>query len=182
LIYQGLLGPDRCLLELIAAFRSIPDPTIGLVLLGRGTEQDYLTALFALAKADDRVVYLGQIPPPEHLRITSGCSWGAMLYRPTSLNNIYCAPNKLYEFAECGLGMLMPAFPGMRHVNDRFGVGQLCDPTSIPSIADALQRLFTTRTDSYRTAANCFLTVQPRSDELYREVLEFLAAASRHRV
>ena len=111
LIYQGVFMQDRCLAAAITAFRAVPDPQAGFILIGDGLAGSSHEGLNALAAGDARVVFLPRRPFPQHLQVTVGCHAGVLLYAPTSLNNIYCAPNKLYEYAALELGMVLPDFP-----------------------------------------------------------------------
>lgn len=40
-----------------------------------------------------------------------------MIYLPISLNNIYCAPNKIWEYSRFGLAMVGNDIPGLLFLN-----------------------------------------------------------------
>ena len=44
------------------------------------------------------LIYIPQIPSPQHLFVTSIAYIGILVYDPISLNQIFCAPNKIFEY------------------------------------------------------------------------------------
>ncbi|MCL5422226.1 MAG: hypothetical protein M1461_07120 [Nitrospirae bacterium] len=173
-IYQGLFAEDRCLKELILGFQMLEQSDIGLILLGSGTDKKYTDELRRLIRTDARIVIIPRIPAPNHLLVTEGCSWGAILYRPTCLNNIYCAPNKIFEYSFFGLGMLLPAFPGLENINQKYALGELCDPQNPASIARALGLLVKRDGDSFKEATKKFLAEMKSPLESYEIVHRYI--------
>lgn len=174
IIYQGYFSPRRCLEELIHAFKSIDDATVGLILLGDSSDKRYLDKLIQHAKSDCRIIYISKIPPPGHLRITAGCHAGVMLYAPVSLNDVYCAPNKIFEYSAFGLSMIMPAYPGLVSINDCYDLGETCDPCSVESIASALLRVLKRDPLKSKASAKIFLDNSEKLFDVYGKVAEFL--------
>jgi glycosyltransferase involved in cell wall biosynthesis len=172
LIYQGAFMEGRCLREILYAFRGIKDEDVGLILLGGGFAGDLTGELKGLAKEDPRIAVVPRFPPPNHLPITAGCVGGILLYSPSELNNIYCAPNKIYEYAAMGLGMILPDYPGVSLLNRIYGLGELCDPEDVQSIRTAMLRVLMNNQEHYRSAAARFLESTPKPEELYKEVYE----------
>ncbi len=175
IIYQGLMDRDRCVSEIVQAFKLVTDEKTGLILMGGGPDADYRREIAELARSDTRVVLLDSIAAPQHLRVTQGCVAGIIMYAPSSLNNVYCAPNKIYEYASFGLAMVMPHYPGLSQMNGQFHLGSLCDPMQPQSIADAMgQALQKDRIEQRKLTAR-FLEASPTAMEAYAPVIEFLA-------
>ena len=71
--------------------------------------------------------FLPFIIPPYHLEITSWAYIGILIYKPvrgattSPLNAVYCAPNKLYEYAMYGIPMIGNNVPGLK--------SSICDNT-----------------------------------------------------
>jgi glycosyltransferase involved in cell wall biosynthesis len=176
-IYQGAFMESRCLTEVVCAFRAVPFQDVGLILIGGDPDSAMFQQLRTTAMADKRVVVLARIEAPMHLAITAGCSAGLLLYRPGSLNSVYCAPNKLYEYAEFGLGMILPDFPALRSLNECYPIGELCDPEDEKSIASAMARVLSAGSDSFRRAAQRLLLGTTPASEGYGKILGRLEAA-----
>jgi glycosyltransferase involved in cell wall biosynthesis len=162
----------RCLREIVQAFRAIKNNHVGLILLGGGLAGDLTEELRRLASTDRRIVVVNRIPPPAHLAVTRGCTAGILLYSPLDLNNVYCAPNKIYEYAAAGLGMVLPNYPGISHWNRTYGFGELCDPEDTRSIRAAMEMVVGDGGECYRRGAKRFLEEAPRPEDLYRGVYE----------
>lgn len=99
ILYQGHIGGDRNLMPLAQAMQQLPEYEFWLL----GTDHGYADQLVAVA---ENIKYLGSVPAPYHLEITSYASIGIMSYDPINLNNLYCAPNKVWEYSGFGIPFL----------------------------------------------------------------------------
>ncbi len=174
LIYQGLFSAERCLKEVIAAFQIANIPAAGIILLGGGSDAKYSSELAGLARADSRIAIIPRIPAPRHLRVTSGCAAGIVLYAPTELNNIYCAPNKIYEYAHFGLPMILPRYPGIEAIVNRYGLGHVCDANDPNSIAKAMQGALAGDPADAALRAQQFLTGTPDPNSMYAGIHRYI--------
>ncbi|MFA5206205.1 MAG: glycosyltransferase [Lentisphaeria bacterium] len=178
LIYQGTFMADRCLETAVQAFRGVPDPEAGFILIGDSLAGSRHDRLKALAAADARVVLLPSRPFPRHLPVTAGCHAGVLLYAPTSLNNVYCAPNKLYEYAAMGLGMVLPDYPGLAALVREFGMGRLCDPLDPASVTRAMTAALAVPRQEWQRCARQFLAASVTPEAGYRDVLAALTGTA----
>ena len=99
-LYQGHIGGDRNLMPIAQAMKMLPDYEFWLLGTDHGSYSEQLLAI------SDNIKYLGSVPAPYHLEITSYASIGIMSYDPINLNNLYCAPNKLWEYSGFGIPFL----------------------------------------------------------------------------
>lgn len=99
ILYQGHIGGDRNLMPLAQAMKHLPEYEFWLL----GTDHGYADQLVAVA---DNIKYLGSVSAPYHLEITSYASIGIMSYDPINLNNLFCAPNKVWEYSGFGIPFL----------------------------------------------------------------------------
>lgn len=180
-IYQGQLSSERCIKQAIEAFKMIHNENVGFIILGIVLEKKYLNQIGKLAAGDPRIRILPYIAPPDHLRITKGCDCGLLLYAPTEINNVYCAPNKIYEFAYYGLGMVMSDYPGLRSLNNKYNIATLCDPLSPASIAQSIKEQLQRNTEERQKTAQYFLSDSPTPVELYRKVFSRISGTSENK-
>lgn len=135
LLYQGHIGPDRDFSELV---RVLGDLTfkIHLVLLGKdhGMVAKY-------RKIYKRITWIPYLQPPQHLSITALADIGIVYYTPNSLNNIFCAPNKVWEYARFGAPTISNTIPGMLDYTMKYKSGISCDFDSPKDIKQSLRRL-----------------------------------------
>jgi glycosyltransferase involved in cell wall biosynthesis len=179
LVYQGAFMPGRCLEHVIRGFQLVPTKEAGLILMGGDPVSSTYKQLSAMAAGDQRIAILPRITPPQHLQITAGCVGGILLYAPTTLNNIYCAPNKVFEYALFGLGMILPDSPGVTQMNHEYQLGFTCDPTDPRSIARAMTALLQSPSERYKQACDRFLASTSCPTATYRQLHTVLKRAIR---
>ena len=92
IIYQGHIGGDRNLIPIAMAVKDLPDYEFWLL----GKDHDEHSK--KLEAISENIRYLGNVPAPYHLEITSYADIGIMSYDLITLNNLYCAPNKVWEY------------------------------------------------------------------------------------
>jgi len=116
-LFRGGIGRDNGVLEIVRAIPHL-DRSISLRLCGEAAP-DFLRQIEALAAelgVADRVRYDGYVPYPRLNRETLRASVGVALYRPTNINlrHSASAANKLYEYAACGVPIIVPDQPSLR--------------------------------------------------------------------
>lgn len=131
IIYQGFLGKDRDFSTLISVIEKRKNE-FALVLMGSdyGMLNNYL-------KIFPEIIYIPQINAPQHLLITQHCDIGILNYLPISLNNIFCAPNKIWEYSNFGLVMIGNDIPGLT-VLMKENIGVTCDIATALECDEAL--------------------------------------------
>lgn len=92
-----------------------------------GRESDYLHEL--QKEYPNGFEYLGFIKPPHHLAIQKYCDIGILTYVSDtgSINPIFCAPNKIFEYARLGMPMLCNDIPGLKYTVESSDMGYCCD-------------------------------------------------------
>ena len=145
LLYQGLMDVERrCLPEILLALRLCPE-RVSLALMPSSVPpqevRSHIDRIATDANVAGRVHWLEPRVPPAHLDVVGQADIGIGLYRPTSINQVYCAPNRLYEFTGFGIPVVLPDFPGVAQVAARCQGVVVCDPTSPESIAKAVSSL-----------------------------------------
>ncbi len=150
-LYQGDFNPDRDLESVADALE--PMENYVLYLLGR--PNNYLDKLL---HKKPTIEYLGYIQPPYHICAARYADLGLLPYKPTKsmrehseLNALYCAPNKIYEYASQGLPMIGPDIPGLKFPFELYGVGE-CYQGNERSIMQAIYKV-ESNIDEYK--ANC---------------------------
>jgi|GEM_PF-2603440 len=170
LLYQGAFFRDRCIPEIVQAFRMLKDPQTGLILLGYDPYSARNRAMIPLAEGDNRIVFVPRLAPPRHMLVTKGSFGGILCYAPRSLNNVYCAPNKLFEYAQYGLGLVLPDYPGIAAINQEYGLGYVCNPLEPTSILQAMSKLLSEPAATYRINSKRFLDRTPKPENVYSRI------------
>lgn len=135
IIYQGYIGTDRPLDNYIFAIKKLGKP-YQLLLVGKdcGKLADYKKILPDL-------IHIPFVPSPEYLFFTKLSYIGIVSYDPLILNNAYCAPNKIFEYANYGLPMLGNDIPGLKYMIESYQSGKIVDDENINNIVEAIRQI-----------------------------------------
>jgi glycosyltransferase involved in cell wall biosynthesis len=107
LVYVGALN-DRVYLDVTIQAMAYVTPEVHLFILGddRNAYGDELKNLAATLHCATRVTFGGLVPRSRLASVLSSADIGIALYGtkpPTEQNEIFCAPNKIYEYMAAGL-------------------------------------------------------------------------------
>jgi glycosyltransferase involved in cell wall biosynthesis len=135
IIYQGHIGKDRDFSNLVEVLKKM-NTHVHLILMGtdHGMVSHY-------KKIFSGITWLPHIKAPNHLFFTKLADIGIIYYNPESLNNIYCAPNKTWEYSKFGLPIISNDIPGMLEVTKLYNAGISCDFNNKKSITKGLEKL-----------------------------------------
>ncbi len=138
ILYMGILSAERPLEPILEAIKNTNDAYVLAVL---GPRSPYLDRLET--KYSDRFLYLGHMKAPSHLEVASHADIAYICYVPqnTSINAVFCAPNKVYEFAGFGIPMLSNDIPGLRYLVEYNKMGVCVPQMETHAFLSALQRL-----------------------------------------
>lgn len=145
ILYQGVfLDKERRLEEFCEAIKALPDKYV-LVAMGKGSE--YYEAL-KKKYASEKILFIPFIRPPYHLLITQEASIGVLSYFPDAtnmasvINPLYCAPNKIFEYARYGIPMISNDIPGLYYLFMQYGCGEVIQsPMTTESICKTIEEI-----------------------------------------
>ena len=126
LLFQGRFSAHRGLFHLVEAASALrADWT--LVMMGWGGLEDELRALAAthLRGGHAASVFLPGVAQQDLQRWSAGASLGVVPYENTSLNHLYCTPNKLWEYPSADVPILCTDLPEMAAIVTQAGCGFL---------------------------------------------------------
>ena len=137
IMYMGILSDERPLEPIIEAVSQTGNYTLAVL----GERTPYLEQLEQ--KMGGRFTYLGEVKPPHHLEVASHADVAYVSYvaQQGSINAVFCAPNKVYEFAGFGIPMLCNDNPGLKFTVERFGMGVCAESLSVEGIRAALAEI-----------------------------------------
>lgn len=139
LLFHGGLAPDRGL-ETVVAAAALLAPSWTVVLMGQGRLAPALRAA-----AGPRVRFLDPVPNAELALWLQGAALGIIPYGGRSFNQIYCSPNKLWEFPAAGVPVLARGLPFLKAVVEGENIGWTFQPEgaadAVASVVNALTPL-----------------------------------------
>ncbi len=168
LLYQGILIPERFDILNITKFAVENNDKYSFVIMCHHNERKILESI---PKGCSGVVVLGGVPTPNHLRVTEKADIGIVCYDYSSMNTIFCAPNKIWEYALFGLPMLGNDVPGLVNTVEKSGSGVCVNFSDSNAIKKAIQRIV----DQYSTFQKNARTFYESYDShrTLRRVLEY---------
>lgn len=170
LLYQGVFFKDRDLDSIAEAVDILKDKYC-LYIMGRDT--DYSKDLM---KRHPNIVKVPFLNPPKHLYITSRAQVGLMPYVAKKtfyfsiLNALYCAPNKIFEYAGCGLPMLGSHVPGIELPFSQNNIGR-CYENTVESVKKELEYIDEHYEEMKKNCLNYFNSIS--LDDIVSEILYF---------
>ena len=170
----GSLGRDEALPDIFEALRGLP-PSVKLHLVGGlPVRVEAARAMAGRLGLQDRVSFTGPLPEDTYLEEAAILDAGLAIFYPTSANQRFVVPLKLFDYMGLGLPAIVSDFPEMRRIaveTCRFGIA--IPPKDPHAIGQAISNLASdpARRESMRRAAiACF--EHTFAWERQREVLE----------
>lgn len=125
ILHLGGIDPGRGLETLIKAMQWV-DPSAAAVFMGYGAEKyiDRLRALAQQLNVHHRIYYLPAVSPENVCRYSAGATIGVALFESICLSHTYELPNKLFEYLQAGLPVVVSDLPEMAALVSKYHVGQ----------------------------------------------------------
>lgn len=121
-VYAGVVTRSRCIIELFDAALALADKC-KLLIVGNGDALEELK-IKASKHPELHTAFTGSIPYKCLGSILSRCDIGFLYYPVDTLNNRYCASNKIFEYASVGLPMLSNENPTIKEelISNHIGI------------------------------------------------------------
>ena len=123
LLYQGALNMGRGIELMIQAMDYLPN--IHLWIVGKGDIEDELRALASSLKYPERVEFKGFVAFEVLSSLTRQATLGFSLEEDLGANYRYASPNKVYDYIQAGVPVLVSDLPEMSRVVNLYKVGQV---------------------------------------------------------
>ena len=140
LLYQGDLSKVKGIELVIDAFKKrymIKKDKLVFVLIGYGELYNEIKKIVKIYK---NIYLLKSVPHKKLLNYTSSADLGIMLPKNTCLNNYFCMPNKLFEYAMAGLPVMISNMKEMSEVVNKYKFGIVIKRMSVTSINNSLDK------------------------------------------
>jgi glycosyltransferase involved in cell wall biosynthesis len=122
ILYQGALIARRGLGHLIEAVALLPQDC-ELVVIGSGPDREMLQQAARDSEAADRILFLDSVPWDKLHGVMALADIGIVMYPSRGMNNLYCASNKIFEYAQAGLAIVATDQPPLRAAVKQYGIG-----------------------------------------------------------
>ena len=131
LLYQGKVNLGRGVDWAIDAMEFLPD--CRLVVAGDGDLLEQMKAYAEQKPWKGRLVFTGRLKPEELERLTPQADVGLVMLEDLGLSYHYALPNRIGDFVQAGVPMVVSDLPEMATVVRKFGVGEVieCRPQAV---------------------------------------------------
>lgn len=155
IVYQGYLSSDRDLSNLLRWHKYLPNNII-LKIIGNGEMLEKYEQIVVDQNLNN-IKFTGKLNYDALIEESSKCKIGIILYSMDNLNNYYCAPNKIYEYAALRMPMLVSPQPFLVNVVKKYHIGEvLRDDISTEEYKTTILNMINNY-DKYVEGLNCFL-------------------------
>jgi glycosyltransferase involved in cell wall biosynthesis len=153
LFHHGAANPSRRLELMIEAFREV-DERFELHFMLVPSHPKYLARLIRLAAGVDRVFFHEPVPMEDIVTTANQYDVGVYLLPPRSFNSRYALPNKLFEFIQARLGIVIGPSPEMADIVTRSQNGLVAEDFSPAALARAINSLTAQKVDGFKHASD----------------------------
>ncbi len=181
LFHHGRADPGRHIERTIEAVRLLDGRfTLDLMLIEGAP--GHLDELKRLAHDDPRICFRDPCPMREISRVANDFDVGVFLLPPTTLSFELALPNKLFEFVQARLAVVVGPSPEMAAVVREHGLGKVTSDFSPESLADTLGALDAQAVAEHKQAAHRAAAVlnADAAASVVRDVVAELGAMSSH--
>jgi len=152
-LYQGWLLRGRGLFHLIE-FTAAIDRAF-LVIMGDGSIRRELENVIREKFVSDRVLFTGALPYEKMLEYTPGADIGCALIEDLGMSYRHARPNKMFEYIQAGVPVLVSSMAAMKEVVDKWQVGIAVDPGDKSEIITAAKKFIEDRDFYEKCVENC---------------------------
>lgn len=123
IVYQGAINMGRGIELLIEAMLHMHQ--VSLLIIGMGDIFDDLVALVNKYELTEKVKFTGKIPFEKILPYTLVGDIGCSLEEDLGLNYRYALPNKLFDYLQAGLPVIVSNLPDMASIVNSYNTGMV---------------------------------------------------------
>jgi glycosyltransferase involved in cell wall biosynthesis len=157
LLYQGGFTRHRGLETLVRSAAMLP-PDWSLVMMGSGPLLETLKSIHSTNNSAGKVCFVPAVPAAELLSWTQGGTVGIVPYEDTVLNHWIATPNKLWEYPNAGVPMIVQPFAEMRRIVEAYGCGWVLPKAfSVEAIAGMVASLTPETIEKARAGCRRFI-------------------------
>ncbi len=141
IIYQGALNLGRGIELMIDAMEFLDDAT--LILAGEGDISKKLRQMVNEKGLTEKVVFIGKLQPGDLRLLTWSCDIGLSLEEDMGLNYRYALPNKLFDYLQARIPVIVSDLPEMASVVNRYEIGEVLVKRTPEKLAEMLKQMLT---------------------------------------
>lgn len=139
-IYQGAINVNRGIQQMVEAMQYL-DNTL-LYIIGSGDVFNEIEKLIQQLKLQNKVTLLGRIPLEKLHGYTIQADLGLSLEEDAGLNYRFALPNKLFDYIQAEIPVLVAPLPEIKKMVTLYQVGEIIDNYNPKHIAEKINFMF----------------------------------------
>ena len=143
LVYQGVVSKERNLSFFVDCLKALPE-NYQMLFIGDGDALPVMRERAEQLGVASRIEFTGRLSNVEMLRRLDDCHIGIISYPFTSYNNIYCSPNKIFEYAALGLPFIATEQPIFKNAREQYHTGRVFRYGDVASFVEETEALVKT--------------------------------------
>jgi glycosyltransferase involved in cell wall biosynthesis len=139
ILYQGAINIGRGLENLIKTMKFLEHHL--LVIIGDGDIYKSLKESVSSQKLNNKVIFLGKITPKELHKLTPLADVGISLEEDLGLNYKFALPNKIFDYIQAEVPILVSNLPEMSAIVNHYNVGEIVLNKTPEKLANQIKQL-----------------------------------------
>ncbi|MBG7631757.1 MAG: glycosyltransferase [Bacteroidetes bacterium] len=123
ILYQGAINIGRGLELMIETMLYIDNALF--VIIGNGEIDEQIKQQVVHLKLEDKIKFISKKTPTELLQLTPIADLGISLEEDLGLNYRYALPNKIFDYIQAKIPILISNLPEMKKIIDNYKVGEI---------------------------------------------------------
>ncbi|MDG1475821.1 MAG: glycosyltransferase [Vicingaceae bacterium] len=170
IIYQGAINVNRGIEQMVLAMLHIDDAT--LYIAGSGDISEKIKTLIVTNELSKKVIMLGKIPLEKLHSYTTQADLGLSLEEDAGLNYRFALPNKLFDYIQAEIPVLVANLPEMEKLAKQYEVGSVIENHSPEHIAKKIKGMLANQEQIDTWKTNCTKAAQELNWEKETQFLE----------
>jgi glycosyltransferase involved in cell wall biosynthesis len=151
IIYQGALNKGRGLEQAISAMKYLPE--FNFLIVGTGDIENDLKVQSTDLQLSN-VLFSGRLPFEELMQVTCKAHLGISIEEDFGLNYRYALPNKLFDYIQARIPVVVSDLPEMSAIVNEYGIGLIITDHDPVVLAEAFRKALTDQTLREKWSAN----------------------------
>ena len=137
IIYQGALNMGRGIEEVMEAVKLMND--VVFIIAGDGYLYRSLKRKTYDENLNEKVFFTGRLPHEKLHELTIQADIGISLEQNIGKNYLFALPNKIFDYFNAGIPVLVSNLPGIRTVVEKYGTGMVADSMNPENLKEKLE-------------------------------------------
>lgn len=178
ILYQGAINPSRGLDKAIMAMKHLRNQNAILKIAGDGPKKSEYEKLAKNLGLEHCVHFAGRLLPQELRKLTQTANVGLSLEENGGVSYLYSLPNKVCDYIQARVPIVMINFPEMQRIHKDFKIGEMIDNHSPKIIAEHIDKVLDNGREHYLPELDraskvfCWENEEPKILALYKKIIK----------